>query len=198
MIYYMKGILRAKEADFLVLEVGGVGFRINIPSSFYPELPPVGEKLQLATYLHVRDDELTLYGFPRPETRRIFTLSLSVAGIGPRVALNILGTMSPQEFSRAILSEDHVQLKKVPGIGLKTAQRLVLELKEKIQRWAPELVGMEEESQVESRDRQAALDALTALGYTGVEAREAVEAVAKAGDALQVMIKKALQYLGEK
>ena len=82
MVYYMKGILRIKEPDFLVLEVGGIGFRINIPSSLYPELPPPGEKLQLATYLHVRDDELTLYGFSRPETRRIFTLVLSVAGIG--------------------------------------------------------------------------------------------------------------------
>ena len=198
MVYYMKGILRIKEPDFLVLEVGGIGFRINIPSSLYPELPPPGEKLQSATYLHVRDDELTLYGFSRPETRRIFTLVSSVAGIGPRVALNILGTMSPLEFSQAILTENHVQLKKVPGIGLKTSQRLVLELKEKLRRLAPELSGAGAVPLEDSQDRQEAMDALIALGYTGVEARRAVETVVEAGDDLQFMIKKALQYLGEK
>ncbi len=198
MVYYLKGVLKLKEADFLVLEVGGIGLRINIPSSLYPELPPVGERLQLATYLHVRDDELTLYGFSHPETRRIFTLALSVAGIGPRVALNILATMSPREFSRAILSENHLELRKVPGIGLKTAQRLVLELKEKLQRLAPELTGAGMVPSEDSRDRQEALEALMALGYSGVEARRAVEMVGKTGDGLPLMIKKALRYLGEK
>ena len=195
MVYYMKGILRIKEPDFLVLEVGGIGFRIIIPSSLYPELPPPGEKLQLATYLHVRDDELTLYGFSRPETRRIFTLVLSVAGIGPRVALNILGTMSPLAFSQAILTENHVQLKKVPGIGLKTSQRLVLELKEKLRGWhrnCPRGRCPEDSRQAGSHG------CFNSLGYTGVEARRAVETVAETGDDLQFMIKKALQYLGEK
>jgi Holliday junction DNA helicase RuvA len=198
MYYYLKGTLKEKNPEFVILEVGGIGYQINLPASLFSELPPLGEELLLYTYLYVREDGVNLYGFLTPETRRIFFLSLGVTGIGPRVALSITGTMSPLEFTHAVLAEDHALLTKIPGIGPKTARRLVLELKEKLRGLAPELTATETSPGAKGSNWQEAIGALVVLGYTLEEARPAVEAVAEVGDGLEELVKKALRYLGEK
>ena len=198
MYYYLKGILKEKEPELVILEVGGIGFQIYVPLSLFSELPPPGEEVLLYTYLHVREDGVNLYGFLTPESRRIFTLALGVRGIGPRVALSITGTMSPLEFTHAVLAEDDALLTKIPGIGPKTAQRLILELKEKLRELAPELTGRELSPGERVSDWQEAIGALVVLGYTPEEARPAVETVAEAGDELEELVKKALRYLGAK
>ncbi|HHY36964.1 MAG TPA: Holliday junction branch migration protein RuvA [Firmicutes bacterium] len=198
MYYYLKGILKAKEPEYVILEVGGIGYQISVPPSLAPALPPPGEELLLYTYFYMREDGVSLYGFLTPESRRIFSLALGVRGIGPRVALNITGSMSPLEFTQAVLAEDHALLTKVPGIGPKTAQRLTLELKEKLRELAPELTGRETAPGIAGSTWQEAIGALVVLGYTLDEARPAVEAVAEAGDDLEELVKKALRYLGEK
>lgn len=197
MFYYLKGFLREKKANYLVLEAGGIGYQVHIPASLYPELPAVGEELTLFTHLYVREDGLTLYGFSRPEVRDLFTLVLGVAGIGPRVALNVVGTFSPFEFTQAVLTEDHALLTRVPGIGPKTARRLVLELKEKLRSLAPEFIG-DEVTPGKDTSLQEAVGALLVLGYTPQEAQAAVRTVASPGDQLEGLVKKALQYLGER
>lgn len=198
MYYYLKGTLIEKNPEFVILEVGGIGYQITLPVSLSSELPPPGEELLLYTYLYVREDGVNLYGFLSSETRRIFSLALGVTGIGPRVALSITGTMSPLEFTHAVLAEDHAQLTKIPGIGPKTARRLVLELKEKLRGLAPELRGTDISPGVTGSNWQEAIGALVVLGYTLEEARPAVEAVAEVGDGLEELVKKALRYLGEK
>ncbi|MGI6574610.1 MAG: Holliday junction branch migration protein RuvA [bacterium] len=196
MIYYLKGRLVEKNMDYVVLEVGGIGYQVFIPESLFPELPAMQEELLLFTYLYVREDELTLYGFDRSDARHLFTLVLGVAGIGPKVALKIIGTLPIFDFVQAVLTENYAYLTQVPGIGQKTARRLVLELKEKVSSLTVAMVE-DELAKINEGIMQEASTALLALGYSAREAGIALKEVVAQGDDLETLVKKALRYLGE-
>ena len=191
MIHYLKGILKYKSPAFIIVEVGGVGYEINIPLSSFDLLPPEGKEIKIITYLHWRENGLTLYGFVTQEERDFFGLLISISKIGPKSALRIVSRISPSEFKRAIKKGDLATLTHVPGIGGKTAQRLILELKERV----------EEEEIVEpgkatiTRDT---LSALISLGYTRKEAEKAVkEALRSTEEGLDLagLIREALRHI---
>ncbi|MBA7658747.1 Holliday junction ATP-dependent DNA helicase RuvA [subsurface metagenome] len=191
MIHYLKGILEYKSPAFIIVEVGGVGYEINIPLSSFDLLPPEGKEIKINTYLHWRENGLTLYGFVTQEERDFFGLLISISKIGPKSALRIVSRISPSEFKRAIKKGDLATLTHVPGIGGKTAQRLILELKERI----------EEEEIVEPGKETITKDTLSALislGYTRKEAEKAVKEALRSteeGVDLAGLIREALRHI---
>jgi Holliday junction DNA helicase RuvA len=132
MISYVRGVLDHKEPSRVVVDVNGMGYEVFIPLSTYQELPAIGGQVKLHTYHHVREDALHLYGFLSSEEKEIFELVLSISGVGAKVALSILSSMSVDEFRRAVAQGDMKTLTKIPGIGKKSAERMVLELRDKI------------------------------------------------------------------
>lgn len=134
MIAQLKGSLAEKGLDAVVVDVGGVGFAVSISLNTLAVLPQVGQPVRLYTYLQVREDALQLYGFATPEERRAFELCIAVSGIGPKIALAVLSGLDPRGLAKVITDGDAHRLKRVPGIGPKTAERLVLELRDKVAR----------------------------------------------------------------
>lgn len=132
MISYVRGIIDHKEPDHVIVDVNGIGYKVFIPLSTYEKLPPVGSQVKLNTYHHVREDSINLYGFLTMEEKDTFEMLLSVSGVGTKVALGILSAVSVGEFRRAIAQANMEFLVKLPGIGKKTAERILLELKDKI------------------------------------------------------------------
>lgn len=185
MISYIKGILEAVEEDMIIVETGGIGYGIRVPLSLLEELPSLGSPVTIHTYFQVREDSMTLYGFLNRQDREMFKQLISVNGIGPRGALGILSVMRPDDLRTAIVSGDAKAISRAPGIGPKTAQRLILDLKDKVD--LEEVISgfgggngsavrIEELSGLASAAKEA-VEALTALGYTGAEASRAVKRV---------------------
>jgi holliday junction DNA helicase RuvA len=170
LIARLRGVPVARRPDGLVLDVGGVGYLLAVTPSALRRAEGDGE-VSLETYLIVRDDALQLYGFADADERELFEHLLSVGGVGPKVALAILAGSSPAELRRAIVLEDTARFEAIPGIGKKTAQRVVLELKEKV--GSP--VALPEAG--ESRPELVARDALVGLGYSVLEAERALAEV---------------------
>ena len=132
MLAYIKGILEIKTKGYIVVEAGGLGYKIFMPESTIAKAGNIGDKVQIHTFMRVREDDVSLYGFLTNEELRMFELLLSVSGIGAKGALGILSNITPSQFALAVISNDVEILKKVPGIGPKTAQRAILELKDKL------------------------------------------------------------------
>ncbi len=132
MISYVRGVLDYKEPNLVVVDINGIGYEVFVPLSTYQKLPAVGGQVKLHTYHHVREDAMQLYGFLSSEEKEVFELVLSISGVGTKVALSILSFISVNEFRRAIAQSDMKTLTKIPGIGKKSAERMVLELKDKI------------------------------------------------------------------
>ena len=132
MIGYLKGTLAAKRPPWLTLDVGGVGYEIEAPMSTFYQLPPVGANLTLVTHLHIREDAELLFGFATEAERALFRSLLKVSNIGPRIALGILSGMSAQGFYRCIREKDLLSLTRVPGVGKKTAERLLVEMADRL------------------------------------------------------------------
>lgn len=185
MISYIKGPLAAIEGDVIVVEAGAVGMAVHVPLSLLPELPALGNEITVHTYFQVREDSMTLYGFLNRQDRDMFKQLLGVSGIGPKGALGILSAMRPDDLRLAIVSGDVKALSKAPGIGNKTAQRMILDLKDKI---SPEeiLGNLADPSASETGDSsllgmaeaaKEAVMALVSLGYTKTEASRAVRQV---------------------
>jgi Holliday junction DNA helicase RuvA len=194
MIATLHGELRARWSDSVLIEVGGIGFRVRVPASVLEELGDVGETVRLFTHLLVRDDAITLYGFATAEQLELFDLLLGVSGIGPRLALSLLSSTSAEMLRLAIAREDVDLLTRVPGVGRKTASRLILELKGRIDLGRLGLPGA-----VALPPEQAELvEVLTSLGYTAAEARAAVASLpAEAGELpLEERLRLALRYFG--
>ncbi len=190
MIASLRGKIVAQGEDHLILEVGGIGFLVHTPQSLLSQLPSSEGELKLHTYLHVRENELSLYGFANPEELAFFQLLLGVSGIGPKVALRILSSVSPQEFQRAILQGDFEALVQIPGIGRRSAERLVVDLRGKIEGEALiPLVGL-------SPGDADVLEVLLALGYTRQEAEGALQAIPEDDMPLEERIRWALQHMG--
>jgi Holliday junction DNA helicase RuvA len=198
LIAYLEGKLIEKNPTHLILEVNGVGYSVNIPVSSYASIGEVGQTVKVLTYQYVREDELKLYGFASRQEKGLFELLISVNGVGPRVALGILSSIPVEDFQKSVLGEDLDVLTHISGVGKKTAQRLILELKEKLGKMD---LGVEKGMEVRERigasvDEEAVL-ALVSLGYNKLDARKAVQKVnAESEESLPVeeLIKGALKY----
>lgn len=195
MIASLRGTLVHIGADHLIVETSGVGFLVYAPRPVLGALGPVGDEVQLHTHLLVREDALTLFGFASTQQRALFETLLAVSGVGPRVALNLLGGVQPDELRAAVAQNDTARLARVPGIGKKTAERLVLELRGKL-----DLKGLPAAPtatpQIASANNELA-DLLISLGYSAAEASAAIGALpADAPAALDERLRLALRYFG--
>ena len=200
MYAYISGILTDISPDSVVVENHGIGYRLHIPGRSIQELPPAGERVKIYTYLYVREDAFMLYGFLSQDEAGLFAQLIAVSGIGPKGAIGILSVMSPDEVRFALMREDDKAFAKAPGIGKKTAQRLIIELKDKVQ--IEDTAIGQEMSQALTDDtrpasaREEAVLALTALGYSAYEASKAVESAAVGDDAdTETVLKEALRQM---
>lgn len=174
MLEFIQGELVKKEPTYVVIQVGGIGYRLQVPALTLAALPAVKNTATLFTDLYVREDELALYGFATEEEKELFATLLSVSGIGPKLALAILSKMNGGEFKRAIILGDTVTLTTIPGVGKKTAERMLLELKDKVGKLETDN-GLRIASDGAATDvRSQAVTALLSLGYSLAEAQKAV------------------------
>ena len=200
MISYVKGALAEKSGDRIVVEAGPVGLGIYVPLSVLEVLPPLGEEVKIYTYLQVREDDLSLYGFLNRQDLDMFRRLIGVNGIGPKGALGILSALSPDDLRLAILTGDAKAISKAPGVGAKTAQRIILDLKEKVsaEEMLASVADTEERTSVplmQEAGREAAT-ALVALGYSNLEASKAVKNVQITEDMdAEALLRASLKYL---
>ncbi len=202
MIGSVAGTLVETYPDGALVDVNGVGYRVLAPVSVLARLPGAGEKVRLHTHLHVREDALTLFGFTTAEERDVFEVLIGVNGIGPKGGLAVLSVYTPDALRRAILGEDLDALTLIPGVGKKTASRMILELKEKLGAGDSDLAPIAGSPAVREALGEVRA-ALLQLGYTTTEAREAIERVAAAkatangngAAGVQAMLKAALKEL---
>lgn len=200
MYAYIKGELAEINTDHIVIEAGGIGYQVFISLQTFDYLPSVGENLKIYTYLYLREDAMILYGFLTKDDLELFKLLISVSGIGPKGGLSILSTLEADDLRFAILSGDAKAISKAPGVGGKTAQRVILELKDKL--------SLEDafEAKTEHVQKNAAaaggsvkndaVMALTALGYSSTESLKAVSAVEITEDMdVEEVLKAALKHL---
>jgi Holliday junction DNA helicase RuvA len=190
MIASLHGTVATIAKDSVVLKVGGLGFRVFVPQTLRDNLQGPGQEITLFTHLHVRENELTLYGCALEEELAIFRLLLSVSGIGPKVALAILSSLPPDRLQAAIAQEDVATLARVPGIGPKTAKKLVFDLKDKV---ALEALPGEPVPTLTDADADL-IAALTGLGYSIAEAQEAIRALPREQLPLEERVRLALAY----
>nr|WP_202020874.1 Holliday junction branch migration protein RuvA [[Clostridium] symbiosum] len=199
-ISYVKGALAEKSGDRIVVEAGPVGLGIYVPLSVLEVLPPLGEEVKIYTYLQVREDDLSLYGFLNRQDLDMFRRLIGVNGIGPKGALGILSALSPDDLRLAILTGDAKAISKAPGVGAKTAQRIILDLKDKVsaEEMLASVADTEERTSVplmQEAGREAAT-ALVALGYSNLEASKAVKNVQITEDMdAEAVLRASLKYL---
>ena len=197
MIGYIKGSLEAKTGEYVILETGGIGYKVFMSSPSMERLGEMGKMVKVFTYMRVREDDVSLYGFCTNEELRMFELLLSVSGIGAKSAISILSAITPSSFALAV-SNDLAKLKKLPGVGAKSAQRIILELQDKLK--TEEAISKGEEmmtaSLVQGNDEVAeAMSALQVLGYTRRECEQAFEKMDTSRLGVEEMIKAALKNL---
>ncbi len=198
MIALLNGRIAYKTVDHIILDVGGVGYRILVPLSTYYALPESGQA-ELHIHTHVREDAIQLFGFGTFEEKGIFTVLISVSGVGPKLALNILSHIPTSELAAALANSDIARLSSLPGIGKKTAERLSLELKDKV---APFLAAGRDNEEALSLSKPDLLDdllsALINLGYKENVARNALKSMEITPDSpLETTLKAALKLLGK-
>jgi Holliday junction DNA helicase RuvA len=188
LIASLKGRVSSKKPDGIVVEVGGIGYQVSVPLCSLSSIPEPGGEIFLHTYTHVREDILQLYGFLSEEERKVFVTLLGINGIGPKLALAILSGMSVQRFMEAVINEDIPLLSTIPGLGKKTASRLILELREKLPKIS--------EPSKEGTAGGDAVSALINLGYKKSLSEKAVETAIKKGvDTIEDIIREALKSL---
>lgn len=191
MYYYIEGTVAHKGIDFIVIDAGGVGYRINTTDSVISKLS-AGEKKKIYTYLNVREDALDLYGFLSEEELNLFKLMISVSGIGPKVGLGVLSSISPSEFALAVVTGNIKAITKAPGVGPKVAQRIILELKDKMKK--AEIAEMPQDYGAFTDSSDEAVSALMVLGYTQGEAKSVLSKV-EGGLSVEETVKRALKLL---
>ena len=194
MISYIKGTITHKGETFVVLECQGIGYKISVSDTTLSRLDQQQETM-LYTFLYVKEDSISLFGFLTEQEQSLFEQLLSVSGIGPKGALGFLSQMTPQEIVLAIVSEDIRALTKAPGVGKKTAQRLVLELKDKVKAEDALKETHLEQKQENSGAKWEAIEGLTALGYSKSEAVKAVHASYQEGLSVEEILKLALKKM---
>lgn len=196
MIGYLQGILILKYPNYIILEANGVGYRVEIPLSTFSELPTIGEKVSLHIHTYLKENVIKLFGFLSLAEKDIFTSLIEISGIGPRLALNILSRISPEGLKVAIQTEDINKLNTVPGVGRKTAQRILLEMRDKCKG----ISTLEKTLTKDEQKEQLLRDAVSALINLGYQIREAKSAVNQAWEqlnhhSLEELIKQSLRFL---
>jgi len=194
-IAQISGTLAQKIPGEIVVEVGGVGYQVLIPLNVFYRLPEIGGTINLQIYTHVREDALQLFGFNDLAEKQVFLLLISVSGIGPKLAINILSGIPAEELARALKEGDQVRLIAIPGVGRKLAERMIVELKDKFSALSP--AGVESEKPLMgSQVMQDAVSALVNLGYKRPEAEKTVREVLRNGDrSLESVLKDTLRRL---
>jgi Holliday junction DNA helicase RuvA len=189
MIAQLSGTVWRIGEDYVVVRTGGVGLHVRVPASVLTQLDSVGQPVELFTHLHVRENELALFGFLTEEELTLFKLLLSISGVGPKVAMALLGTVSPDALRQAVVQEEPGLLSRVPGIGPKTARAIIFHLKDKI---IP--TGVETAPLLSDTDAEV-IAALTALGFSLVEAQAALQSLPRDdGSPVEERVRQALAY----
>jgi len=196
MIAHLRGTLLAKHPNQAVVETGGIGYDVTITVPTFSDLPSLGSNVALHIHTHVREDVIALYGFLRPEEKQLFEKLITVSGIGPKLAITILSGMAADDMVKAIRENDVARLTRIPGIGKKTAERMVLELRDKLPAAGADAVTAIPSLTAAEED---VLSALQNLGYQRASAEKAVMAVSKNGKgrAFEVMFREALALLSK-
>ena len=198
MISYIKGILEIKSKDYIVIDVGGIGYKIFMSETAINELEK-GTEVKVFTYMRVREDDISLYGFLNNEELVTFELLISVGGVGAKSAITILSNITPSKFALAVITNDVNTLKKLPGIGAKTAARIILELKDKMKtEQSIEENKNEEIKEAIVLDNKAndAVEALCVLGYTRKDVEKVLSNIDTNKLTVEEIIKQGLKYLG--
>ena len=198
MFAYIKGSLEEKSTNYIVIEVNGIGYKIFMSNISINEIGEIGSKVKVHTHYYVREDNISLYGFLTHEELKMFELLLSVSGIGAKSAIAMLSNITPASFACAIISNNVALLKKIPGIGPKTAQRIILELQDKLKS-EQELTKAEEQEEIKiinnGENVEEAIQALQILGYNKKEIEKAFEKIANLDVSVEELIKKGLLVL---
>lgn len=198
MFAYIKGTLEMKFENYVVIDVGGIGYKIFMSEKAMEELGNIGDVVKVHTHYHVREDDISLYGFTTNEELKMFELLLGVSGIGAKSAINMLSNITPSSFALAVITNDTSKLVKIPGIGAKSAARIVLELKDKLK--TVEAVQKENNEIAEAIEDDnklsEAISALQVLGYNRKEIEKALEKIDKDSLSLEDIIRKGLSILG--
>ena len=201
MIAYLTGQLLYKSPEYIIIDVRGVGYQVALPLSSYYELPAPEEPIRLHIYTHVREDAIHLFGFLTPAEKKLFLLLLEVSGIGPKAALNILSGISAPELYQALIGEDSRRIQGVPGIGKKTAERVVLELKDRVKKISQELMPSRVPPRgPDEKTWEDTLSALLNLGYPRALAEQAVDRTRReteVGLTLEEALRKTLKVLSK-
>lgn len=195
MIGTLRGTLSAKQAPHIIIECQGVGYEVETPMSTFLELPRLGDDIFLHTHLLVREDAQTLYGFATQLERTLFRTLLRISGVGAKMGLAILSTMSVGDFQRCVEYEDAAMLVKIPGVGKKTAERLIIEMRDKIDKGST--VPGSSRVTVEANPRSEAVDALIALGYKANEVNKLVGRLDVDGKSAEDIIRLALRQAAQ-
>ena len=204
MLAYVKGELVQKQIVYVVIDVGGLGYKVFMSEPSIEEIGNIGDEVKVHTYYRVSEDDISLFGFNTQEELRMFELLISVSGIGAKTAIAMLACIEPSQFAIAVISNDIDTLKKIPGVGPKSAQRIVLELKDKMKKeqQIAELTNatLEQKSKIKKvivadSKVQEAIDALQVLGYTKKDVEKALEQIDTAELKVEDIIKKALKEL---
>ena len=195
MIGSLRGKLSSKQAPHIIVECQGVGYEVETPMSTFLDLPGIGQELFLHTHLLVRQDAQILYGFASEQERSLFRTLLRISGVGAKMALAILSAMSVADFQRCVQYEDAATLVKIPGVGRKTAERLIIEMRDKIDKSA--LVPGAARVPVEASPRSEAVDALIALGYKAAEVNKLIGAMDVDGQSAEDIIRRALRQAAQ-
>lgn len=201
MFAFIKGSIEEKSNGYIVIETGGIGYKIYMPESSIERIGEIGDTIKIHTYYWVREDNISLYGFLTREELRMFEILISTSGIGAKSAINILSNIDPSSFALAIINEDSRRITKLPGIGAKTAARMILELKDKIKKQELETnaTSQKEELQkavIKDENINEAISALQVLGYTKKEIEKAFEKINLSEMDVEDIIKKGLAILG--
>lgn len=198
MFAYIKGSLEEKSTNYIVIDVNGIGYKIFMSNISINEIGEIGTKVKVHTHYYVREDNISLYGFLTHEELKMFELLLSVSGIGAKSAIAMLSNITPASFACAIISNNVALLKKIPGIGPKTAQRIILELQDKLKS-EQELTKSEEQEEIKvvnnEENVEEAMQALQILGYNKKEIEKAFDKIANLEVSVEELIKKGLSIL---
>ena len=196
MLAYIKGSLEMKMTDYVVIDVGGLGYKVYMTTTDMDNLGKIGDVVKVYTYYRVREDDVSIFGFNTNEQLRMFELLLSVSGVGAKTALSMVAVAEPSEFAIAVISEDVSYLTKIPGIGAKSAQRIILELKDKMKKENTVIEAKNIKVQIDNNKVEEAIAALQVLGYNKKEIEKVFATIDKTNMTTEDLIKKGLNALG--
>lgn len=199
MLAYVKGTLEMKLTDYVVIDAGGLGYKVYMSTTGMEKLGNIGDKVKVYTYYRVREDDISIFGFNTNEELRMFELLISVSGVGAKTALTMIAVSDPSEFAIAVVSDDVSYLTRIPGIGAKSAQRIILELKDKMKK--ENAISQIKDTKVkaavvDNNKVEEAISALQVLGYNKKEIEKAFMKIDKKDLSTEELIKKGLSILG--